>query len=122
LVACGPSAVDAGASDAGGGDGWGGDDAAFDAAMTEGAVDADPADASGNLGRSNDASPPNDGASDAGVLCPLPPTRCIGTTWQVYYSGGTCQNGLCVFTSHVVSCPEGCAVNGRCGPLPPVSE
>jgi hypothetical protein len=107
--------VDAGAIESGVPDAGAGDDATTEASAVEaGAIEASVPDTS-----ANDASP-SDGASEGGVPCPLPATYCIGTLWQVYYSGGTCQNGLCAFIPHVIRCWADCA-NGRCG-LPPVSE
>jgi hypothetical protein len=91
-------------------------------AVDGGSIDGEVRDAGADDGAGEDAAPEAgvvQGAIDAGVLCPLPPTSCIGTMWQVYYSGGTCQNGVCAFASHVVPCSD-CG-NGRCG-LVPYSE
>jgi hypothetical protein len=68
----------------------------------------------------SDASAADGQAPDSGGDCPLPAPSCVDQYWQVYYSGGICQAGLCAYTQHVVACNAVCS-NGHCG-LIPVTE
>ena len=45
-------------------------------------------------------------ASDGGVPCPLPPSRCVDDHWLLFYSSGDCGDaGVCVYQTYEYQCP-----------------
>lgn len=107
-----PSVDDA---DATGGDGSAPESGAFGAldgagpyAQRDAAVDA----SAPEVACAADAAP--DG--DVGA-CALPPSRCGNDETLVYFTGGTCVDGGCVWDVNELACPRGCA-QGGCNPGP----
>jgi hypothetical protein len=49
---------------------------------------------------------------DAGPQCPLPPSRCLDAIYLVYYTGGTCVDGICQFETQLMECDYQCATYG----------
>ena len=45
---------------------------------------------------------------DAGVQCPLPASVCLDEIYLVYYTGGTCVDGVCQFETNLMGCDLQC--------------
>ena len=58
------------------------------------------------------APPPMPACGDAGT-CAFPPSTCLDSNYLVYYTGGSCANGTCQFTTNTMYCYGGC-MNGGC--------
>lgn len=65
---------------------------------------------------SMDAGPPPVQAcgGDAGA-CEVPPSTCLDENYLIYYTGGTCEEGTCQFTTNLMYCDEPCVYGGCFG-------
>jgi hypothetical protein len=58
--------------------------------------------------------PPVVSCGDDAGTCELPPSSCLDASYMIYYTGGTCNDGVCELTQNLMYCPWGCLGNG-CG-------
>ncbi len=50
--------------------------------------------------------------ADAGMQCPLPPSRCLDSHYLIYYTNGSCVDDKCTFSEQWTFCSSGCMTYG----------